>query len=72
MASATTGEWSVTLKGLSLRASIVSVHGSPRLHFKLLNFDFNADQDPDSKHNTTADPNPQPQNVCHRYPKIAV
>jgi hypothetical protein len=34
---------------LGLQDSIVSVHGSPRLHFeplKLLNFDFNAYPDP--------------------------
>ncbi len=34
---------------LSLQASILSVHGPPRIHSdprKLLNFDFNADPDP--------------------------
>jgi hypothetical protein len=38
-----------TASFLSLNASIVSVHGPPRLHFetlKLLNFDNNADPDP--------------------------
>jgi hypothetical protein len=39
--------WSLDPQGsiLSIHASIVSVHGSPRLHFeplKLLNFDVNA------------------------------
>jgi hypothetical protein len=61
---------------LRLQTSIVRVNGPPRLHFeplKLLNFDFNANADPDpalhsnadpdpaSKHNRfNADPDPQP------------
>jgi hypothetical protein len=55
----------------SLQACIVSVHGHPQLYFeplKLLNFDFNADPDPDFHFNAdpgpasknNADPDPQP------------
>jgi hypothetical protein len=65
--------WFLDLPGphLSLQTSIVSVHGPPRLYFsplKVLNFDFNADQnsafhsnedrDPTSKKNV--DPDLQP------------
>jgi hypothetical protein len=60
MASATAGLLTLKESILSLRASIASVHGPPGLHFELLHFDLNADQDPASKHNTNADPNPQP------------
>jgi len=50
-----------TLQGfiLSIRASIVSVHGPPWLFLmplKLLNYDFNADPDP--AFHCTADPDP--------------
>jgi hypothetical protein len=41
----------------------VSVHGPPPLHFeslKLLNFDFNADPDPDPAFHSNADPDPYP------------
>jgi hypothetical protein len=47
---------------LSLQASIVSVHGPPRLYFeplKLLAYEFNADPDSASKNN--ADPEPDLQ-----------
>jgi hypothetical protein len=57
---------------LSLHASIVGVHGPPRLQFKAPEFDFNADPDqnpafhsnadadPDHAPKNNADPNPQP------------
>ncbi len=51
---------------VSLHASIVSVHGCPRLHFqllKLLNLDFIADPDP--AFHSYEDPDPAPQNDAH-------
>jgi hypothetical protein len=50
---------------MSLYAPIVSVHGPPRLHFEpqqLLNFDFNAESDPDFHSNADVDPDPSCQN----------
>jgi hypothetical protein len=63
---------------LGLQASVVSIHGPPRLYIeplKLLNFDFDADPDPASKNNadpcgsgyaTLFAPLPMPPDVCRR------
>jgi hypothetical protein len=55
---------------VTLHASIVSVHGPPRLHFeplKRLNFDFDADPDPDFHSNV--EPDPASQNNADQDPK---
>jgi hypothetical protein len=55
----------------SLHASIVSVHGPTRLHFKplkLLNFDFNAGPDPAFHYN--ADPDPASKNNADPDPQF--
>jgi hypothetical protein len=57
---ATTGLQALQGSIFILRASIVSVHGPPRLHFELLNLSFNADLDLDPAFHTDADPDPQP------------
>jgi hypothetical protein len=50
---------------LSLQASLVSVHGPPRLHFepiKFQKFDLNADPDSDPAIRSNADPDPAVKN----------
>ncbi len=54
---------------MSLQASIVSVHGPPRLYvepLKLMNFDFNADPDP--AFHSSADPDPASKTIADLDP----
>jgi hypothetical protein len=65
--------WSTTLQSsiLSLHASVVSVHGPPRLYLellKLLNFYFNTDPDP-AVH-SHSDPDPASKNYADPNPYI--
>jgi hypothetical protein len=56
---------------LILQASIVSVHDPPRLCFEpldLLNFDFNADPDPDPAFHSKADPDSDPTSKYNAEP----